>query len=122
MAKTEVMNVGGVVKAAAAGFVLAGAALAAPFAAADGYAVSYSVEELKTQKGVEEVHARILQAAKDYCPTYLQSGSKWEMRECMEDVVADLVAQVNHPQLSQLHAGETGVSVAVSADARGDRG
>lgn len=125
MAMMEVESVGGVVKAVATGMLLTGAVLAAPLAAANEYseyAVTYSVEELKTQKGVEEVHARIVKAAKAYCPDYAESGSKWEMRECMNDVVSDLVAKVGHPQLTQLHEGDEGVAIATSAGAQGDRG
>ena len=65
------MNVKNLVKT---GVVCVGL-VAGAHAQADEYVLSYSEAELLSSQGVEGVHHRIVQAAKDYCPTYHQIRS-----------------------------------------------
>lgn len=102
---------------------LSGAAVANDGVAANEYAVSYSTTELVTQQGVEAVHERIVKAAKNYCPDYATSRSISEHRECIADVVADLVEKVANPALTNLHAGDDSIRIAEAEDTvAADRG
>ena len=86
----------------------------------DEYVLTYSTQELTTFAGVEDVHARIVKTAKQYCPTYSQIRSQKEVQSCVDGVVADLVAKVDHPQLSGYHAGEEWVQIATAARSMGN--
>ncbi len=88
----------------------------------DEYVLTYSANELSTFNGVQDVHARIVKTAKQYCPTYSQIRSHADVKTCVDGVVADLVEKVDHPQLSGYHAGEEWVRIAVAAQRVGDRG
>ncbi len=79
------------------------------------YVLAYAANELSNYDGVRGVHARIVKAAKQYCPTYARIRSVREVNTCIEDVVADLVAKVDHPRLSSYHAGDDRVLVAGSS-------
>ena len=83
-------------------------------AAGEEYLVSYSEVELTSAKGTEDVHARIVKAAKHYCPTYSQIRSHAEVKLCVEGVVEDLVSKVNHPTLTSLHESGSAINVADS--------
>ncbi len=98
-------------------------ALSAGLAAhgADEYAISYSEKELTNSAGVEQVHERIVKAAKQYCPTYSQIRSHAEVKLCVDGVVEDLVQKVNHPQLSSLHESGSAVSIAGEFDRKTNR-
>jgi UrcA family protein len=97
--------------------VCAGVGLfAAATASAGEYAVSYSNGELSTYEGVQGVHARIVRAAEQYCPTFSQVRSHKEVESCVSGVVEDLIDKVNHPELSSFHAGGA-VNVADRDDA-----
>ena len=78
------------------------------------YEVVYSANEMSNYDGVRDVHERIVKAAKQFCPTYSQIRSTREVNACIEDVVADLVAKVDHPRLSDYHAGDDRLRVAGS--------
>ena len=88
----------------------------------DEYVLSYESNELSTFAGVQDVHARIVKTAKQYCPTYSQIRSHADVKTCVDGVVADLVDKVNHPQLSGYHAGEEWVRIAAAAQRTVDRG
>ena len=90
-------------------------------ALADEYAVSYSENELTNVSGVQGVHARIVKAAKQFCPTYSQIRNHKEVSACVADVVADLVEKVDHPRLSGYHAGDDNVRVAAAEGRQGNR-
>lgn len=75
-------------------------------AAANEYAVSFSQDELVSYEGVGQVHARIVETAKDYCPTYAEVRSVSTVRACVNDVVADLVSKVNDPLMTAYHNGD----------------
>ncbi len=81
-------------------------------AASDDYVVSSSHTELTSAKGVEDVHARIVKAAKQYCPSYSQIRSHAEVRLCVDGVVEDLVSKVAHPTLTSLHESGSAINVA----------
>ena len=80
------------------------------------YALTYKADELSNYDGVRDVHARIVKAAKEYCPTYARIRSVREVNACIQDVVADLVAKVDHARLSSYHAGDDYVQVAGSSN------
>ena len=80
---------------------------------ASDYVLSYSEKELATHDGVKDVHSRIVEAARDYCPRYSSVRSLAEVRSCVDDVVNDLVDKVNHPRMTSYHTGE---AVRVIAD------
>ncbi|MEM7099601.1 MAG: UrcA family protein [Pseudomonadota bacterium] len=82
-------------------------------ATAGEYVLTYSETELATHDGVKDVHSRIVAAARDYCPTYSRVRSLAEVRDCIDDVVDDLVDKVNHPKMTSYHTGE---AVRVIAD------
>ncbi len=88
--------------------------------ASDEYVLTYSAQELSTFSGVEDVHARIVKTAKQYCPTYSQIRSHKDVQNCVDGVVSDLVAKVGHPQLSGYHAGEEWVQIATAARTMGN--
>ena len=81
------------------------------------YEVSYTGQELSTHSGVAEVHERILQAAREHCPTYAQVRSVRRVQTCVAEVAADLVAKIDHPRLTGYHVGRDEVQVA-AADLR----
>lgn len=85
----------------------------------DGYVMTYTKDELSTFAGVQNVHERIVKAAKQYCPTYSQIRSKREVQSCIDDVVTDLVQKVDHPRLTDYDAGDNRFRVASTAE-RGD--
>ena len=99
-----------------AGLILVGVgAMSVSLAAsADDYAVAYSPQELSSANGVEQIHERIVKAAKQYCPRYSQVRSSKEIKLCVDGVVQDLVDKVDHPQLTSLHQSGSAVSVAGS--------
>lgn len=104
--------------------VLAGGALfvgANASAQGDEYVISYKYDELASVQGVEDVHARIVKAAKEYCPTYQEAGSLYEVKVCVEGVVEDLVSKVNHPQLTSLHEDGSVMSVVADNSRRANR-
>ncbi len=108
-----------------AGLVLVGSACAvAPLSvlAKDEYAVSYSVAEMETYDGVQSVHARILKAAKQYCPTYSQIRSHADVRTCVEGVVDDLVDKINHPTLTGFHREDGAFRIATVRERATDQG
>ncbi len=80
--------------------------------ASDDYMVSYSHAELTSAKGGENVHARIVKAAKQYCPTYTQIRSHAEVKLCVDGVVEDLVSKVDHPTLTSLQESGSAINVA----------
>ena len=88
-------------------------------AVADEYVLTYSEKELATFGGVADVHARIVKAAKQYCPTYSQIRSHADVKTCVDGVVSDLVLKVNHARMTSFHSGDRGVQVAESAKAGG---
>lgn len=88
--------------------------LSASADAGEEYMVSYSHTELTSAKGAADVHARIVKAAKNYCPTYSQIRSQAEVKLCVDGVVEDLVSKVDHPTLTSLHESGSAISVAES--------
>ena len=64
------------------------------------YAITYSHAELTTPVGVAAVHERLVQAGRDYCPSYLQMKSHSAVASCVEGVVEDLVKKINQPALT----------------------
>ncbi len=89
--------------------------------AADSYALVLQQEELTTTDGLQQVHARMLQAAKDYCPTYLQIRSRADVATCIEGVVEDLTAKIADERLTNYVAAinrSAGVDDLVSQVAR----
>jgi len=81
-------------------------------AMAEDYAINYSNKELSTGAGVANVHARIVKAAKQYCPTYSQIRNHKDVQNCVNGVVEDLVSKVNHPTLSDYDAGDRNQRIA----------
>ena len=90
-------------------------------ASAEDYTLSYSVAELNTQHGVQDVHKRIVKAARQYCPPYAETKSLDRRRDCVDDVVNDLVTKVAHPGLTQFHNNPDAVNVASATPAKADR-
>ena len=84
-------------------------------AAANDYAMSYSAQELSDVAGVQDVHKRIVRTAKRYCPTYTQIRDAREVRNCIADVMNDLVNKVDHPRLTSYHADDGSVRVAATS-------
>ncbi len=68
--------------------------------AADGYSLVLQQSELASITGLQQVHARMLLAATDYCPTYLQIRSHADVATCIEGVVDDLTAKIGDERLS----------------------
>ena len=92
---------------AVSGIVFATSAIAG-----DEYSVTYKSSELANFEGVGEVHARIVNAAEDYCPTYQESDSLSETKACIAEVTQDLIEKISHPTLTSYHERESGVAVA----------
>lgn len=68
--------------------------------AADSYALVLQQKELTTTVGLQQVHARMQQAAKEYCPTYLQIRSQADVATCIDGVVEDLTAKIADERLT----------------------
>lgn len=90
---------------------LAAGALMASFSfvgAAYAGDVEYAPDELKSDSGVNDVYHRIQVAAASKCEARLNHNSVIKYRavrdRCVSDLVDDLVAQVDDPQLDALHA------------------
>lgn len=72
-----------------------------PFAqAADRYVLVVQQNELTTTIGLQQVHERMQQAAKEYCPTYLQIRSKADVATCIDGVVEDLTTKIADERLT----------------------
>jgi|GEM_PF-956034 len=79
---------------------------------ASSYSLSYSSADLSTSQRVADLHARIEKTAKEHCPTYFESRSMSDTRNCVRDVTRDLVAQIDNPQLTAYASGEQVVELA----------
>lgn len=75
-------------------------ALVLPAYAADSYSVVLQRAELNTVAGLQQVHSRMLQVAKDYCPTYQQIRSRTDVATCIDGVVQDLTEKIADERLS----------------------
>ena len=95
----------------------AASVMGASAVAADEYVLSYSEKELANFAGVENVHTRIVKAAKQYCPSYSSVRSLADVRTCVDGVVEDLVAKIDHPKMTSYHQGFRGEQVAISVSA-----
>ena len=75
-----------------------------PLHANTEYRFSYQPAELQTSHGIASVYQRIEQTATDYCPKYQAlpgaRGAR-ERKACVQEVVADLLAKVNHHGLNR---------------------
>ncbi|MEQ9450796.1 MAG: UrcA family protein [Pseudomonadales bacterium] len=72
------------------------ASISLPAFADGGYAITYSQAELSSQTGMENLRIRIEQAARNYCPTYLQIKSHRDVRTCVRGVMKDLVVKIGN--------------------------
>ena len=79
------------------------------------YQLAYGKQELTTHDGVVGLHERILRTAKQYCPSYSTVRSVRRVQTCVADVANDLVAKVNHPQLTSYHSGDGELRIAALA-------
>ena len=70
------------------------------------YVIKYKVSELESVQGLNDVYKRIQKVARGYCPTYLEIRSRQDVKSCVDGVVNDLVASVNHNGLTALASGE----------------
>jgi len=61
------------------------------------YSVSYTPEQVTTEAGMQALHAKIRQAAKEACPTWSEARSLLRVSLCQAEVTDDLVAKVDHP-------------------------
>lgn len=76
------------------------------------YQLVYGKQELTTHQGVASLYERILRTAKDYCPGYSKVRSVRRLQTCWADVADDLVAKVNHPQLTSYHSSDGELRIA----------
>jgi UrcA family protein len=102
------------------GFTMFGAAGAMADVGAKEYSLEYSGQELVTYEGVVELHERILHTAKQHCPSFSVVRSVRRVQTCVSEVADDLVAKVDHPQLTSYHHGDGELRVAAVAAAEGD--
>lgn len=75
-----------------------------PLHANTEYRFSYQPAELQTSHGIASVYQRIQQTATDYCPKYqVIAGARGarERKVCVQEVVSDLLAKVNHHGLNK---------------------
>lgn len=61
------------------------------------YSLSYSSPDLSTSQRVADLHSRIEKTAREHCPTYFESRSMSDTRNCVRDVTSDLVGQIDNP-------------------------
>jgi len=61
------------------------------------YSVSYTPEQVTTEAGMQVLHTKIRQAAKEACPTWSEARSLLRVSLCQAEVTDDLVAKVNQP-------------------------
>ena len=105
-----------------AGLALFGAAGAMADSGAQGKAVklSFTKQELNTHDGVVDVHDRIMQVARNQCPTYSQVRNLRRVQNCVTEVTADLVARIDHPRLTSYHNGSDEIQVAAKGMSEAD--
>jgi UrcA family protein len=73
------------------------------------YVVQFSDLDVSKIEGAKTLYARLRLAAQVVC-TPLESASSWgerQHRACMDKAIADAVASVNRPLLSQYHQSRT---------------
>lgn len=68
--------------------------------AADSYTLVLQQKELTTIGGLQQIYARMQQAAKEYCPTYLQIRSQADVATCIKGVVKDLTEKIADERLT----------------------
>lgn len=87
---------------------------------AANYNLVYSTSDFSSPAAVEALHERIVPTAKSHCPSYFVSRSMADTRDCVRDVVNDLVKVINNPMLSYT-AGNTVQEVAGDAARSGSK-
>ena len=92
--------------------VLISGVLMSGMAYASEYSFSYNSSELRTIESVQSLHQEIVKTAKEHCPSYMQTRSLADRRNCVNDVVSDLVQKVDNPTLTAYHQGDINTSVA----------
>ena len=95
--------------------VLIGGLLVSGMSYANDYSFSYSPSELETIESVQSLHGEIVETAKEHCPSYNSTRSLADRRNCVNDVVSDLVQKVDSPVLTAYHQGEVNAQVAQAA-------
>jgi len=80
------------------------------------YSVVYSTSDFSSNDNVAQLHRKIVKTAKAHCPSYFTTRSLADVNSCVRDVVADLVRNIDNPQLTAYAAGESTVELAAETD------
>ena len=95
---------------AAFAFIAANARAAEMSAGADGIAVKYSQEELKTDADAERLYRKLKQASRKACGLdggFLNLPERTRAQECYQKTLADVVSKIDRPVLTALHTSKT---------------
>jgi len=77
--------------------------------------VKYADLDVSTSQGAEALYSRIHQAANDVCWHMYDTTAAYKLHQdaCMKKVIADAVAKVNQPSLSDVFAAKYGTPAPV---------
>ena len=101
--------------ALAAMVAVPGLAMAAGGASdSQSYQLSYNAAELKSMGSAKALHRRIRRVALAHCPDYGTTKDLRDRAACIKEVETDLVSKVNHPLLTQIHSGDSAMSIAAA--------
>ncbi len=76
------------------------------------YQLAYSAQDFQSVDTVKSLHERIVRTARQFCPTWYETGSISLVNICVNDVVDDLVGKIERPSLDAYVRGETEVRIA----------
>ena len=83
------------------------------------YVLSYTKADFDSVESVKALHRRIRTLATNHCPTYALTRDLRGTRDCVNDVMADLIDSINHPALSAYVEGADELRIALDADTDG---
>ena len=69
---------------------------------ADMVEFTYNTDELKSSKGINALYERIEVRAEKLCRS-VNARRDRHFEECVDDLVDDFVASIDHPRLSAMH-------------------
>jgi UrcA family protein len=92
--------------------------------ASDEYVLTYSAKDFQSVDSVKSLYQRIRRLARSHCPDYFRTRDLAGSNDCVNDVVSDLIANIDHPALSAYESGtgDESVRIALEAAARNNQG
>lgn len=82
-------------------FISLSATAAQPTDDAPSITVHYAASDLATDEGLHRLYGRILRAAEDVCPTYIEGGLG-PLESCRQQAIARAIQQIGNARLLAL--------------------